>query len=91
MSAKAQDWAWRIKGLSAYEKLVLMLLCYYTGEVSNECRTSKEHIAEVVGCSKRKVDMCIAVLVEQELIRVIHRNSDGLDLKNAYRVLGPKP
>lgn len=68
MSAEATFWAWKQRGLSSTEKLVLLCLgdCHNAG--TGRCDPSDKYIAEQTGLNVKTVPACRKTLIEKGLI-----------------------
>lgn len=73
----------RNKSLTVYQKMVFITLCSYAND-NNICFPSYQTIADVVGCSRRKVIDIIKELVSLNLI-IKHQN--GNTASNEYEIV----
>ncbi len=73
----------RNKDLTIYQKMVFITLCSYANE-NNTCFPSYQTIADVVGCSRRKV---IDIIKELVNLKLIIKHTDGKTSSNEYEIV----
>jgi len=76
MSNEAQNWAWKVTGISAYEKLVLVRLADHA-DGDHTAFPGKSSLATATCMNKRSVDRIILRLEAFGLISIEHREGDS--------------
>jgi hypothetical protein len=79
-------WAWEIKGLDIYEKMVLLRLADHAN-AEGFCYPGKVGLAESCCISKRKVDLVILDLQAKGLVRIEDRSKGGRSATNVYHLM----
>ena len=90
MSFQAMTWAVR-QELPLREKMVLMMLANRVNADTGRCDPSIQRLAIDCGMSKDSVRRALVELAKRDLIEVLRRSREGVQLPNHYRVLaGPE-
>lgn len=76
MSIEASSWAWRLQGLTASQKLVLLALADHADQ-DGVCWPGQSGIAKKTGLSDRTVKRARADLEKKEIIKVERRPGRG--------------
>jgi len=76
MSIEASSWAWRLQGLTASQKLVLLALADHANE-DGICWPGQKSISKKTGLSERTVKRARSDLEKKELISVERRPGKG--------------
>jgi len=85
MSRRARDWAWRCRGLTPAERLVLLALAELADDHGGQCFPSLGQLARTTELSRRGVTKALAGLDG----RLVDRERGGPRRSTGYRLLLP--
>ncbi|MEJ8476426.1 helix-turn-helix domain-containing protein [Roseibium algae] len=89
MSLDATLWAWKVRGLSAKEKLILLSIADRASE-DHTCWPSIRRLCDDCGMSRSSVIRAIASLCERGLLAKKDRFDNGKQVSSIYHLVGVK-